>query len=651
MKFYKSIIFLLLLIFNFQFVKATVTLADVFTDHMVLQRNIKLKIWGNAIPDEKITINFNGQTSKTKADKDGKWEIFLKPMLAGGPFEMTIHGDNLLIIKDILIGDVWICSGQSNMAWSVKNSNNAATEIKNANYPNIRLLSLPNQMSTSPIKTLPNTSWQLCNSETIKEFSAVGYFFGRNIHLEEKVPIGIINSSWGGTCVESWTSKESITKLPKYENFAQQIESFDIEKEKEKKRDKLRKLIGDFPKAQQGIKANWMLPETDKSDWLSMEVPTLWDDNGYEDLDGLVWFTNDFNINAKDISDKIELNLGAIDDSDIVWINGVKVGETNWGFEKNRQYTIPKEVIKFGINNITIRVQDRRNKGGFLASPKDFYLNLGDQKISLSGKWKFKVDEVYDNFDISPNAQPSLLYNGMISPIITFGIKGVIWYQGENNARRAKEYAISFPNLINNWRAAWGQGDFPFLFVQLANFGAPNNTPSNSNWAELRESQTKTLAIKNTGMASAVDIGEANNIHPKNKQDVGKRLSLAALKVAYNKDIVHSGPQYKSMEVINGKAIVSFNYVETGFEVKGKNGEIKEFEIAGIDKKFYKATAKIEGDKISVWSSEVKTPIAVRFAWANNPAQFNLYNKEGLPVIPFRTDDWAGVTDGKTFGD
>lgn len=651
MKFLKLIFTTTFIIFGFQNIKADVELADIFTDHMVLQRNINLKIWGNANPGEKIIIEFNGQKVSAKAFKDGTWEAILKPMAAGGPFEMTIQGSNTLTLNDILIGDVWICSGQSNMAWSVKNSKNADTEIKNANYPNLRLFTVPNQMSTTPITTIPYAKWQTSSPETIKEFSAVGYFFGRNIHLEENVPIGLINTTWGGTCVETWTSKESIAKLPNYENFGKRIEDFDIEKEKDKKRDHLRQIIGEFPQKEVGIQNKWMLPETDKNDWLTMELPTLWDDKGFEDLDGIVWFSYDIDINANDIEEKIELSLGAIDDSDIAWFNGVKVGETDWGFYKNRVYSVPKEVIKEGKNNITVRVQDRKNKGGFYSSSKDFFLNFGKEKVSLAGKWKFKVDEVYDNFDISPNAQPSLLYNAMIYPLIPYGIKGVIWYQGENNARRAKEYAVTFPNMITNWRQDWKQGEFPFLFVQLANFGPTNNSPSNSNWAELRESQTKTLALKNTAMALAIDIGEANNIHPKNKQDVGKRLALAARKVAYGKNLVYSGPQFKSMKIEDDKAIVSFAHVASGFEVKDDNQQIKEFEIAGEDKRFYKANAKIEGDKIIVWSSNVKNPLAVRFAWANNPSEFNLYNKEGLPAVPFRTDDWKGVTDGKSFDD
>ena len=651
MKFIKLFFLVILFICSLQFLKADVSVADIFSSNMVLQRHMDLKIWGTADPEEALTLSFNGQNLNTKADKNGKWQLTLKPMSAGGPFEMTVQGNNKLVLSNILIGDVWICSGQSNMAWSVKNSKNAAIEIKNADYTNIRLFSVPNQISSTPITTIPYAKWLVCSPETIKEFSAVGYFFGRNIHLEENVPVGLINTTWGGTCVETWTSRESLIKLPNYENFAKRIDTFNIEKEKDKKRNKLLKTLGAFPKNEMGIQEKWMLPETDRSDWSSMQLPNEWENQGYENLDGIVWFSQDIDLNDKNIFEKIELHLGVIDDSDIVWVNGVKVGETNWGFTEKRIYPVPKEAIKPGINNITTRVNDRRNKGGFISQSDEFFMALGQQNISLSGKWKFKVDQVYDNFEISPNELPSLLFNAMIHPLIPYGIKGVIWCQGENNAPRGKEYAITFPNMINNWRQDWKQGVFPFLYVQLANFGAPNDAPSNSNWAELRESQTKTLAQKNTGMALAIDLGEAFDIHPKNKQDVGKRLALAAQKISYNKNIVHSGPQYKSLKIEDDKAIISFDYVGSGLEVKGTSDQLKEFEIAGDNQRFYKASAKIEGDHVIVWSDKVNNPVAVRFAWANNPAEFNLYNKEGLPAVPFRTDNWKGVTDGKSFDD
>ena len=651
MKFITFFLSIILFLCSSQYLKAAVSVADIFSSNMVLQRHIDLKIWGVADPDESLTLSFNGQNLHTKADNNGKWELTLKPMSAGGPFEMTIQGTNKLVLSNILIGDVWICSGQSNMAWSVKNSKNANAEIKNADYPNIRLFTVPNQMSTTPITTIPYAKWQVCSPETIKEFSAVGYFFGRDIHLDENVPIGLINTTWGGTCVETWTSRESLIQLPKYENFATRIDTFNIEKEKGKKRNKLLKTLRVFPEGEIGIEEKWMSPETDRSNWSSMQLPSIWEEQGYDELDGIVWFSRDIDLNINQNKDKIELHLGIIDDSDIVWVNGIKVGETNWGFTKKRIYQVPKESIKSGINNITIRVNDRRNKGGFISQSNEFFMTLGEQNISLKGTWKFKVDQVYDNFEISPNELPSLLFNAMIHPLIPYGIKGVIWCQGENNAPRGKEYAITFPNMINNWRQDWKQGVFPFLYVQLANFGAPNDAPSNSNWAELRESQTKTLAQKNTGMALAIDLGEAFDIHPKNKQDVGKRLALAAQKISYNKNIVHSGPQYKSLKIEDDKAIISFDYVGSGLEVKGTSDQLKEFEIAGDNQRFYKASAKIEGDHVIVWSDKVNNPVAVRFAWANNPAEFNLYNKEGLPAVPFRTDNWKGVTDGKSFDD
>ncbi|WP_242155524.1 sialate O-acetylesterase [Aestuariivivens sediminis] len=647
----KFLLSLILFIWSSQSLKADVSVADIFSSNMVLQRNMDLKIWGTADPEEALTLSFNGQNLKTKADKNGKWQLTLKPMSVGGPFEMILQGHNKLVLDNILIGDVWICSGQSNMAWAMKNSKDANKEIKNADYPNIRLYSVPREISTVPMSEISNASWEICNPQNIKEFSAVGYFFGRTIHLEQNLPIGLINTSFGATCVETWTSRESMIKLPNYENFAAKIDTFNIEKEKDKKRNKLRKTLGTFPENEMGMEEKWMLPETDRSNWLSIPLPGIWEEQGYDNLDGLVWFSRDIDLNIKDDIDKIELHLGIIDDSDIVWVNGVKVGETNWGFETERVYTIPNEVIKSGPNNITVRVQDRRNKGGFTSSPNDLFIKLGKEKVPLSGKWKFKVDQVYDNFEISPNESPSLLFNAMIHPLMPYGMKGVIWYQGENNTGRAMEYRITFPNMINNWRHEWKQGEFPFLFVQLANFGAPNDAPRNSNWAELRESQTKALDLKNTGMAVAIDLGEAYNIHPKNKQDVGRRLALAAQKIGYNKNIVHSGPQYKSMRIKDDKAIISFDYVGSGLEVKGTNDQLKEFEIAGEDQRFYKASAKIEGDNVMVWSDKVNNPVAVRFAWANNPSEFNFYNKEGLPAVPFRTDNWKAVTHGKSFND
>ena len=651
MKNLKLILTLVAIAFSTLVTKANVSIADIFSDNMVLQRNIDLKVWGNANPGEKLFVSFNGQKLRTKADKNGKWEVVLKPMKAGGPFNMTLQGKNEIVLKNILIGDVWVCSGQSNMQMKVSETNNAEKEINNANYPKIRLFTVPNTVSNVPIDNIPNASWIICTPETIKDFSAVGYYFGSGLQKEIDVPIGLIHSAWGGTCVETWTSKASITKLPKYESFAPRIDAYDVTTMAKKYENDLKEALGGFPKKELGMEEKWMLPSTNHSAWKSMTLPTLWENAGYNRLNGLVWFSFDVNLTDQNLDSMAQLHLGKIDDSDIAWVNGQKVGEMKWGNNVERIYPVPAQLLKEGKNNITVRVEDKYYKGGFASKPDKLFLQLGEKKIPLYGDWKFKVDTVIPDFKPFPNDVPSLLYNAMIHPLIPFGIKGVIWYQGESNTPRSKEYEITFPNMINNWRADWKQGNFPFLFVQLANFQKPQKTPKDDAWAELRECQTKALSVKNTGMAVAIDVGEAKNIHPLNKQDVGNRLMLSALKVAYGKDIVHSGPIYKSMQSEGDKARISFDHIGSGLLVKDKHGYINEFEIAGADKKFYWAKATLEGDKIIVWSDKVQKPIAVRFGWSSNPAQFNLYNKDGLPASPFRTDNWEGITDGKSFDD
>ncbi len=630
--------------------QAQVRVADVFSDSMVLQRDLEVNIWGKANPKEKIKLTFNGQKKSTKSDNNGDWNIVLKPMKAGGPFDMRICGENEVEFKNILIGDVWICSGQSNMEWPVSKSNNAENEIEKADYPQIRLFTVPRKISNVPINNMPNTSWKICTPETVKNFSAVGYFFARDLQKEINVPIGLIHSSWGATCVETWTSKESIIKLPKYENFEKRIVTYDPEKLKNQKKETLLNAMGSFPEREKGMEENWMLPEHNRSNWKSMSLPTFWGNAGYKHLNGVVWFSLDFSLNKEELSDAY-LHLGKIDDSDVTWVNGKKVGELKWGYDVERKYAVQKQFLKEGKNNISIRVESPGWDGGFGSQSDKMFLKLKHKNIALAGAWQFKIDKAFVNFKDTPNDVPSLLYNGMINPIIPYGIKGAIWYQGESNTPRSKEYEITFPNMINNWREDWQQGEFPFLFVQLANFKRPVQTPQDDDWAELRETQTKTLSLNNTGMAVAIDLGEANDIHPRNKQDVGKRLMLSALKVAYGKDVVHSGPLYKSMQIEGNEAIISFNHIGLGLEVKNKHGYINEFEIAGADKKFHWAKAKLEGDKIVVWSDKIENPVAVRFGWSCNPAELNLYNKEGLPASPFRTDNWEGVTDGKSFDD
>lgn len=640
--------FLIIFFTHLSFVaRAEIKLPNVFSSNMVLQRDIPIKIWGWAEKKEKITIIFHGDTTSFKADKKGKWSAELKALPAGGPFEMIIQGENEIKLSNILMGDVWICSGQSNMEWPISATNNAEEEIANSTYPRIRLFTVQKKTSTKPLEDCESEGWMVCGPETVPAFSAVGYFFGRKLNQDLDVPIGLLHTSWGGTNVETWTSAQSIEKIEGFEGVVKELEEFDEESMVAKQREKIEAITGPLPDEDQGMegdKALWASEKTNYSSWKEMEIPQLWESAGLVNLDGIIWFQKEFDLERVDLLGEIEIYLGPIDDSDITFLNGKEIGRTIQKYNELRIYKPAKENLKVGKNILVVRVEDTGGGGGIYGSADDMYVKLKNKKIALSGTWKYKIGRGDFTVGVGPNSMPALLYNAMINPIISFGIKGAIWYQGESNAGRAYQYRTTFPNMISNWRESWNLGDFPFLFVQLANFMEPDKQPVESAWAELREAQNMTLSLPNTGMATIIDIGEADDIHPKNKQDVGRRLALSALKVAYGQEVVHSGPTYKKMNIEGNKVTISFENLGSGMYLKNKYGYVNGFTVAGKDKVFHWAQAEISGDKIIVTCKEVSNPVAVRYGWANNPDDLNLYNLEGLPAVPFRTDDWPGVT-------
>lgn len=624
---------------------------------MVLQRDAKVKIWGWASAGEKVSVSFYGKTYVTTTGNDGKWSVVLPPLKAGGPYGMEINASNHITLSDILVGDVWICSGQSNMELPMERVAPVyETEIAGSENMYIRQFVVPkNYNFHTPQDDMKKGnwlnainyyekegSWLSANPQRVLKFSAVAYFYAKALYQKYHIPVGIINASLGGSPIEAWMSEEALVKFPAYYSEALRYRNDSLIKHIEMQ-DKMRTnaWYAGLRANDQGYKdmqKTWFMPDLNTSDWQVMKVPGYWFEGGPGRISGVVWFRKDMDIPPSMAGKPAKIILGRIVDADSVFVNGIFVGTTSYQYPP-RRYTIPPDVLTEGKNTIVIRVISNTGNGGFVED-KPYEIMADGQTIDLKGEWRYKVGARMEPLQGSTFIcwKPMGLYNAMIAPLLSYSIKGVIWYQGEANTGRPTEYAELLPGLINDWRAKWNQGDFPFLFAQLPNFMKPKENPSESNWALFREAQLKTLSVPHTGMAVTIDIGEWNDIHPLNKKDVGIRLALAAQKVAYGENnIVYSGPRYKSMKIKGNKIILSFDNIGSGLIAKG--GELKQFAIAGNDKQFVWAKATISKNKVIVWSDKVSCPVAVRYAWADNPAGANLYNAEGLPASPFRAGE------------
>jgi sialate O-acetylesterase len=633
--------------------RAAIRLPALVGDHMVLQRDKPINVWGYAKPAEAVTIAFAGKTYTATTGDDSKWAVKMPALKAGGPYQMVLTGENTITLNDILIGDVWICSGQSNMEFQLSQAKNAMEEVKNANYPQIRLFSVNKGIDLIPLEDTRG-NWSVCTSNTAQYFPAIGYFFARDIQRDVKIPIGVINASWGGTVIESWISKEGLAGEPTFGAKAQQVAAFDTAAYNREHRKAHADWVADFNKQDKGFADGqyaWA-KTTDLSDWKPINLPTIWGFTGKADLwemSGVVWFKKTINLSNADIQSGATLSLSWIMNADEAFVNGVEVGHTPdiWGFK--RLYQIPAGLLKEGGNTITVRVENYGGDGGFVDNGENFYLKTTANTINLSGEWKYKIGYTITKSDrpekeISPNTLPTLMYNCMISPLTNLSIKGVLWYQGESNWFRAYQYRELFPMMIADWRAKFNQGDFPFLYVQLAGYHRKQKQPeASSYWAEVREAQDKTLKVKNTGMVTAFDVGDSSNVHPKNKQEVARRLVLLAEKSVYGLQVKADAPRYKSFEIGDNAIIVKLTNPAGGLTAAKKVGG---FEIAGDDHKFYWADAEIVNDtQIKVSSLLVPHPVAVRYAWEDEPADANVYNSIRLPLFPFRTDNWKGLTD------
>jgi sialate O-acetylesterase len=631
--------------------------AGIFGDHMVLQRQKKVRIWGEAVPGEQVSVSFHGQTATGQAGKDGTWSIELQPMEAGGPFELTILGKNKIVYKDVMVGEVWLCSGQSNMGFGVGSVENAKSEIASANFPNIRHFTKGYDYDDKPGNRIAGT-WVVCSPATAGGFSAVAYFFARTLYKDMNVPIGLINSSWGATNAEQWISLAgylSLKDLPSVKAYQKGLKDIKAaQAEYEKKAAEWEKNTFTSDPGNKGFAQGWAKADTAVTDWKAANLPQFWEGITGLNIDGAVWFRREVEIPPAWAGKDLKLNLGPIDDFDTTYFNNVQIGstgkETTEWWKYPRQYTVPGKLVAAGRRVIAVRVFDRWKEGGF-AGTKDqmtiFPAGKPYSSIGLAGSWLYKVEyqvathpEIpLPSGPISPNTiySPGAIYNGMIHPLNPFAIRGIAWYQGENNLYRWPEYRELLTGLVLDWRNQRHEKDLPFLIVQLPNFGTVVPEPADGNWTRIREAQLLTAEkLPNCGLAVTMDLGDARDVHCKNKQDVGYRLALAAEGLVYGKKITYSGPIYQSMKIDGDKIRLRFKHTDSGLIAKG-GGPVKGFAIAGKDLKFFWADAVIQGDTVVVSSKLVNSPVAVRYAWADNPI-FNLYNQAGLPAAPFRTD-------------
>ena len=637
----------LLFLFNIGFINAQLRLPALFADNMVLQQKKVNRVWGWADPGQLVQVDFLEKNYPAYADANGNWAVFLDAAPAGKTGTMAVWaGETTFEFKNVAIGEVWICSGQSNMEWRMDMLKETyPQELKTARNENIRFMVVEKTLTTSPQKDLPvSTKWTAVTPETVGACSAVAYWYAKQLQQELKIPIGLIVTAWGGTPAQSWTSFEGLHDFSTYrQNFIDKIHPLKLE-DMSRKLQEGREAFRRTMEAKADYMKQLVKPGFDDSQWKEMYLPKPWEAQGFPALDGIVAYRLSFNVDAADAGKEAILDMPAIDDIDSTYINGTFIG-TMRQWDALRKYKIPAGVLKEGKNILVIKVQDDQGGGGLSDGAVKFAVTTGSRTIELKGNTRYDIIAVLPDLTGGFGAlehQPAVLYNAMIAPLLPLSIQGAIWYQGESNADNkadAIEYNKLFPAMIRDWRQRWGQGEFPFLFVQLATFGAIQSQPADANWGYLREAQSATLSLPNTGMAVTTDIGNPLNIHPVQKQEVGDRLAAEAMRVVYGKPSLPStGPQFSSFKIKGNQVILDFK--NTGKGLLAKAGPLKQFAVAGADKKFYWAEAVIVGRQIIVTCKQVPKPVAVRYAWTNSPVEANLYNKEGFPASPFRTDRW-----------
>jgi sialate O-acetylesterase len=614
-------------------------LPSLINDGMVLQHNKEIKIWGWTLPQEEVKVIFKEEEYLTAANTEGEWSLFLPVQKAGGPFEMKIiTAAEEITVSDILIGEVWLCSGQSNMELPMQRvKDRYAEEIKAAGNDQIREFKLPITYNfKEENKDIKGASWKKVSQNTINDFSALAYFFAKKLNKKYEVPVGILNASVGGSPVEAWMSRSSLAEYPEYlkvaAEFAQpekikaaEAHNLEVNKEWAKRVYENDRGLNNKP--------HYFDPAYNDSDWQTVRIPTKFDRLNFANKNGVVWFRKEIELTKAEAENEARLWLGRIVDADTAYVNGKRVGAVTYKYPP-RKYKLKKGILKAGKNLIAVRVVVNDGQGEFVAD-KPYKLFLGENEIDLKGEWKYKVAAVIKEDkkeEIFIQWQPTGLFNAMIAPLLNYKIKGVCWYQGESNTGREEEYKDLFTKMIKLWRQRFNQGKFPFIYAQLPNFEPPEENEREI-WAAFRNAQRDALKLENTAMTVNLDLGEWNDLHPLNKKDVAHRFYLAARKLAYGEDVVYSGPELKKLTKKEKQIILEFNNLAGGLKVKGE--QLKGFELAGVEKKFKTVKAKLNNNQVIIDTKGVEDPKYLRYAWKDNPSEANLYNQLDLPAGTF----------------
>jgi sialate O-acetylesterase len=631
---------------------AEVRLSNVFGEHMVLQRDRPLQLWGQATPGQTLSVEFADRKASTRVGADGRWRVRMAPLPAGGPHRLLIKGDQTVELRDVLIGDVWLLGGQSNMEWPLAQTDTGPQEVASPQNPQLRQLRVPLHASVRPEAEIAPAPWVVAEAGGVGEFSAIGYHFARQMQTVQGVPIGLIQTAWGGSMLETWMRRDVALQDP---HLAPAVRALPADNERfgNGLRQRVQGRVANWQPGLpvQGVDSRgWSAAGDIDADWPALQAPGLWEGQGLADLDGIFWMRKRIELSAAQAAGAAEMHLAKVDDCDEVWVNDHRVGG-QCGWEQPRRYALPAGVLRAGANWITVRVTDTGGGGGFHGDAAEMRLDTAAGAVPLAGAWKARVEQIVAPAGPVANDAPTLGHNGLIAPLHGLAVRGVLWYQGEENSGRAAAYADHFKRLIQDWRGQFGAPDLPFFFVQLAAWRPlADNKPGAGNWAELRESQAAALALPHTGMATAIDVGDAVDIHPRNKRALGQRLAALALHEFGLRAAPAGGPRLIGREARGGEFHLRFGGTAGGLRTARAGEPLRGFYLAGADRRWVPAQARFDGDRIVLQSPAVPAPAAARYAWVDNPSEANIVGGDGLPLPPLRTDDWPLESAGRRYG-